>query len=559
MADVISAYYENARLAQAAYAANLTPGMTPNSYVQALQAGGMSLSQTTGFVTDYEILAPTYTDPSNGFAATLLQNKATGEKVLAIRGTEPSDLLDWLTDVSIFTGNVLPILQGQYQSLKSYYQQLLVGGQLTAAEAFTVTGHSLGGFLAQLFAVGNSSVVEHAYTYNAPGIGGFVAQLGDLFGIINPNVSGANITNLQGSGPSATAGWGTLIGEVKSLYTENQSPNYIANHFIKYPADSLAVYSLFAILDPNAQVSTITAILKAASNKDSKTLESTLDSLRTLFQENFSFGTPDTNAMPTTIDDRDSFYTNLFSLQRYIENLPAYDSNTKSLGFSVESLVGQDTTALFNSAQTDIATRYALYKLNPFVVRNAADLYNAINNSSGALDIYNPATSTGSLTEQYFKDRSAFLVNKIWSATNDKTTFSGDALALRNSGKQYFDDRTSGYRLYLGEDRFASDVPTSSLTQIVFGSENADQITGGDKWDKLYGMAGDNNRGQTTVLIGCNPEEQKDTEIPYAPPCASGPGRHPLAHHPARQQPQSLFLRRRRLSALSRHAAGTVP
>ncbi len=291
----------------------------------------------------------------------------------------------------------------------------------------------------------------------------------------------------------------TRVHSPRRIFIEDQSliGNFPGNHGIGPLTDALAIYSLFAFVDsslnadPQTGVQKITDILKAASNKDSKSLESALDALRTLFQENHALGTPDTNAAPTPTDDRDSFYTNLFSLQNYLKNLPSYDSNTKSLGLTVESLVGQGTTALFNAAQADIATRYALYKLNPFVVRNADDLYNAINNSSGALDVYNPATSTGSLTEQYFKDRSAFLVNKIWAGTNDQTTVSADALALRNSGKQYFDDRATGYHLYLGEDRFASDVPISSLTQIVFGSENADAITGGDKWDKLYNMAGD--------------------------------------------------------------------
>jgi hypothetical protein len=35
-----------------------------------------------------------------------------------------------------------------------------------------ITGHSLGGFLAQAFTVDHATDVIHTYTYNAPGTGG---------------------------------------------------------------------------------------------------------------------------------------------------------------------------------------------------------------------------------------------------------------------------------------------------------------------------------------------------------------------------------------------------
>ncbi len=529
MASLITNYYENAQLSLAAYALGLTPGMgkdNPN-YIQALKDAGMVENQAIEFTSRYSVIHQ-YTDPATGFSATIFQKDT--ETVIAFRGTELSfpdiyntDLGDLLNDASLALGG---IAADQIISMYNYYQRLVhqpgeavpqlskivgdsgthlyldwvvgigFGKQAEMTWPLTVTGHSLGGHLGMAFGRLFNSNVKQLYTYNTPGFGeaganAFFNEVNRALGISQPStytyLDDTRSTNLYGSGENIVAGFATTYGTDVPVFLENNT------HSIVALTDSLAVYNLFATIAPTVSVSAVTDILKASANTTNKSLESALDSLRTLFQENYALGTPETNAAPTTVDDRDSFYTNLFSLQHHIENLPTYDSNTKSLRFTVESLVGKDVTALLSSSQTDIATRYALYKLNPFVIRNADDLYNTINNSNGALDIYNPATSTGSLTEQYFKDRSAFLVNKIWSGTNDKTTVSGDALALRLGFPQYFEDRggTSPYKLYLGEDRFVSDIPTSGLTQIVFGGENAETITGGDKWDKLYGMAGD--------------------------------------------------------------------
>ncbi len=531
MTNQITSYFENSQLSLAAYA-QLYSGIGGEEYEGALRNAGMSDAQATRFAAEYSIVAPTYTD-ATGLAVNVFRNNETGKIVLAIRGTEGLIDRDFLEDILLGVGG---IARTQLISLYNYVQLLITPngqpalqvedvppdidpitgyvndpggiretdsvaglGHLAGASGLTVTGHSLGGHLAAAMSRLFHSLVNDTHTYNAPGFNLSVADgLLDQF----PTDAGTfpgNITNVVAdTGVTVIPNVGDLPGTPRRIFIEDQSliGNFPGNHGIGPLTDALAIYSLFASVDsslnadPQTGVQKITDILKAASSKDAKSLETTLDALRTLFQENYALGTPDTNAIPTTVNDRDSFYTNFFSLQSYIKNLPYYNSNTQSLGFSVDSLVGKDTSSLVGAAQADIATRYALYKLNPFVIRNATDLYSAINNSGGALNVYDSATSTGSLTEQYLKDRSTFLVNKIWSGTNYKTTVSGDALALRNSGSQYFDDRAIGYHLYLGEDRFVSDIPANGLTQIIFGCENADAITGGEKWDHLYGMQG---------------------------------------------------------------------
>ena len=50
-------------------------------------------------------------------------------------------------------------------------------GKLGVSEQITVSGHSLGGFLAQAFAAKHDAVVTAAYTYNAPGFSSQVSPV----------------------------------------------------------------------------------------------------------------------------------------------------------------------------------------------------------------------------------------------------------------------------------------------------------------------------------------------------------------------------------------------
>jgi hypothetical protein len=225
-------------------------------------------------------------------------------------------------------------------------------------------------------------------------------------------------------------------------------------------------------------------ILKATASLDNRTLEYSLDALRTLVA-NYLAGTPATNVAPTPIDNRDAFYTNLYQLQADLEGLPFYNAATDSLGLTV-SAASLDAAALAALAHTDLATRYALYKLNPFVV-GGAGLYASIN-ANGALDLYDTDTHQGSLSDEYLTDRAVFLVNRLLSGTNNSNTFSGDPVSYRIGSPQVFEDLAGNTptRLYLGEDNDVSAIPLTGMTRIVFGGEGNDTgIVGGEKWDKV--------------------------------------------------------------------------
>jgi hypothetical protein len=151
--NMVTDLFQQAQLAEAAYANFIGSDGSlvtdDDSIKTALMASGISPTQATNFVSQWKVLAHqpnTDSDSDSGFSATLFENTDTGEKTLAIRGTERGSFTDWLTnyiDIGLIgsTG-----LQEQYQDLRTFYQQLVIDGKLGSTENFDVAGHSLGGF-----------------------------------------------------------------------------------------------------------------------------------------------------------------------------------------------------------------------------------------------------------------------------------------------------------------------------------------------------------------------------------------------------------------------------
>ena len=270
MSEPLKTYYDYAQLSQAAYA-TLTPNMEVLPFRDALTANavGFSTTQAENFANRYTVLHQA-DDLATGFSATLFQ-RDDGSKILAIRGTD--GFLDVLSDLNILFGTA-GLFDTQYQALKSYYEQLVAPagqelsddrfglGLLGANEQITVTGHSLGGYLAQTFTadLDYSGNVLHAYTYNAPGYNGIWAEIADLVGFSPASTPNSQITNLFAeNGLSATFGLGTLVGAVQSLFIEEGSS--VHNHSIITRTDALALYNLFGTITPTLEVESITEIL----------------------------------------------------------------------------------------------------------------------------------------------------------------------------------------------------------------------------------------------------------------------------------------------------------
>ncbi|MGV8894808.1 MAG: calcium-binding protein [Burkholderiaceae bacterium] len=473
--STITEFYGQSELALAAYA-NLTTGVSGTAYTNALTdtAVGMSATQATTFASTYTVLAQS-TPATNGFSATLFLNNQTGQKTLAIRGTDIS-LADFATDfvdVAILGG---VFAQEQYASLNGFYQQLIVQGALTSSEAFSVSGHSLGGFMAQAFSVDHSSNVTQTYTYNAPGIGGAVAEVLSWLGATNASIAAANILNVQASGPTVIAGLGTLLGNIQPVFTEG-SP-----HSIIPLTDSLAIYNLLATIDPGLNLGSITNILKASSNVAANSLESAVSTLGKLFLVNGAAGFTG-NEFDT---NRDLLHSSVDKIQQ------AVAANAGS--YQLVSLADQTGSQMVALAQQDIAYRYALKELNPFAVIGAD--YSA----KAGLALYDPANAATNdgMTQSYLTDRAALLQAIVIRNQKDETsgTVTSDlAPADRNLQFQWYGadplpGETQPRLATLTETKpYYADRP---VQKIAFGNEGANALIGTDSTigDHLYGGAG---------------------------------------------------------------------
>ncbi len=138
-------------------------------------------------------------------------------------------------------------------------------------------------------------------------------------------------------------------------------------------------------------------------------------------------------------------------------------------------------------AAADIAWRYALRELNPFVI---TDVSYAAQNADGSLDLYDEQTGEGQMTQAYLEDRGAMLA---WKQRFDRAGLKGN--------RQLAADEVAGDWDFVDLAKLGADGKPLQLSidgrgfsvndhRVVFGTRNADAVDGSDKADRLYGMDG---------------------------------------------------------------------
>ena len=144
------------------------------------------LKQTENFLERYEIKAY-QPNTITGFSATLFYDKVDDEYILAMRGTEGTFLEkeDFYADSKLFFKRVVT----QYDDMMKFYEYKVK--HIVGNNKLIVTGHSLGGALAQYFTIsfhddttGKNPVVQETYTFNSPGID---VQALNIFGVYIQN------------------------------------------------------------------------------------------------------------------------------------------------------------------------------------------------------------------------------------------------------------------------------------------------------------------------------------------------------------------------------------
>jgi len=352
------------------------------------------------------------------------------------------------------------------------------------------------------------------------------------------------ITNLYGHSFSGersldefTAGSGQITGSYFPVYIEDQPllgtntdvfpPSLDAilrsfgpTHSIALIADSLAVMDLYATLDPSLvsevpgatetpptmrlnrlfeSMTNSRARLITSPRGEGNTLEAALDSLGRFVLGSRWVETPSSDAPGAYGDlgERKPFYDQIQLLRDALFEggalKPVYS------GLTIVPLGGIAPATLAERAETDVAYRYALRELNPFVVTGDESLY-AQHNKDGVLD----AGQSGSA---YWFDRANFMAGLIEANIGSRATSSGEPYLLSGTDVEYSDtmndavlhevtpfrvifQRTSVDLQPASNDVILVDDRSDKVSRVTFSDMGT--ITGANGDDRIYGEYGNN-------------------------------------------------------------------
>jgi Ca2+-binding RTX toxin-like protein len=482
--SLIRDYFTQAELALAAYA-DLQPGV-PNTGKLQDDGRGMSPAQAQRFSEQWRVVDSPYNDPITSVSATIFQEIATGQKTLAIRGTQgPSDFV-----ANYFILNGIPSqLNPQYLSLKAQVQAWLADGTLTPG--FTVSGHSLGGYLAAGLVADFPTRISHAWLYNAPGNNSLVSQIMQALGIA-ATLEAAKITSVRADASiSPIAALGMNFAPPIRIEIENQflsdvtNPPATRNHSQQVLTDALALYGAFAQLDVDLTAESIGQIFKTASQQNKLTLESALDALRFTL-----LGKPAVDVNPTTEGNRDSFYQNLYALEESAGYQALRDNAV------VQVLVNQSAGNLASTAKSDFGHFLAVHYLLPLAIEGASSVLSTAHvdlfsqwqtdqekRAAGAMDL--------TFTDAYLADRTEMLGWKNLYYQKDSN------VVLKGSRLETFQFADKALKDANGNDLTLTVRGTQLGTvgnpaKIIFGSDADETLIGSNvaAGDHLYGGGG---------------------------------------------------------------------
>lgn len=486
---------------------------------------------------------------TNGASLTVFKGNKDGSYTVAVRGTEPgqqsgTDIVEDLIGVvlagkakvqlleSFFYYKKLTTLQGQpvvyTEQEKSAISTLIMSGALQAVSipeniaaarvvfdeitigqtgvgvpgetlipsgaTINFTGHSLGGHVAYLLAQlvdatsGGAYSVGDVMTYNAPGENALLYELQNWLGIDTSSQIGAigskHLAFYGEGGLNVTAGLGQVIGTRVPLFIEDSGffDGNIAmeNHSIVKLSDSLAIYNIYSELDQSLDIAQLKVLLQSASGAMSNSLERALDALRVMFISSDALTTA-----KTSTDNRETFYTNLSSLQKIV----ADEKFTGKLELSLP------TSALGNQAKDNFSAAVSLVLLSPVTLggidaaaqTSLDEKIKAVWANSPELEKWQAdqsltaeqrAAGEANFSDQWLQDRAEFLKRIVQRNLLDQQDVEG-GIGVR------YTDVTSGEVIVTGMSGNEDQKP-----QIYFGSEGADAFSGANLSDRLYGGGG---------------------------------------------------------------------
>ena len=432
-------------------------------------------AQFDAFTTRYRVVYH-QPDQSNGFSATLFYDTETQHYTAAFRGTNdffpdfsPSDLLLALGLSSLST-------EEQHSSIATFFENAgLLAGDGTVKPEFAgkvdFVGHSLGGYLSLWAMYEFRDLFAEVYTFNGAGISAIPGtpdyQYINQLMLDNP-ISSAEQGRIHNyfaeEGPELASNDLTFFrpGGREGIFIERRDlAETIAFHSMNLMVESLAVYSLFPLVDPTVKTEEVTPALYAISNESIGSLDIAVQGLSELLGEAYQFATASVT-------------------EEFRQALIASMGEAESLGGSLEFLAQMGPDALAESAAADNEVgrgyRYALDKLLPFALTS---------------------TLAGAATE----DRRYDLENSTARFLSDRALLLNTLLRMNTADVAHGDLSLHAHFMDLERDiAFNSDALTygggeiSDLRQrYAFGSSGDDvgTLLASSQGDQLYGMDGD--------------------------------------------------------------------
>ena len=528
-----------ALLAQASYAFTTSP----NDLKLKLQDdASFTATQADYFASRYEFITK-QANQSDGFSATIFQDKQSGRYIFSVRGTELdkggiTGAADILADLFIATSGYSRL---QATSMYRYWKQLTtvggaavsyseneilqlfaisngIGGLLTinisAAEyqsfrtsvladkgivasqatgtalispsaVVDVAGHSLGGHLAMLFSRFFPANTGEVVTLNAPGFFPGSTLLSAI-GIAPFNASKITRIEADGDGISELGAPGFWPGTKIAIAQENNSgvvAAFSSNHSSVNGNDALALMRVIATLDPTLanNAAALSDLVRKGANTPGDSYENVLDGLRKMLLGASITLTPKTTGTDPVA--REQYYLNLKTLQA--------DPKFIALQGQVKIVAPPTSTT---QARTDFGAFLSLVYLTPFALTASgasieATLKSANSTLGNQWDADNALTADqikegrANFSDLYLADRAAML-----SWLNKTYTEDTDVGRVYDGSAWYFKDEASSKQVWVGNPYDVKSNPL--LRKVLFGQSGTDILTGSGSGDHMYGGLG---------------------------------------------------------------------